>query len=83
MTFAIIHNREVGKLDFNELRQDSLDTCTKDNNKEFLIVSFDDIPSFFENVNFEYFNGKRFFNNNEIIDLINSLDNWKKNDITQ
>ena len=76
ITFTIIHNREVEKLDFSELQQDNVNTCSRDNNEEFLIISFDGIPSFLEAVNFEYFEGKRFFNNDEIIELINSLDNW-------
>jgi hypothetical protein len=82
ITYAIIHNREVDKLDFSELMQDSINTCSKDNNGEYSIISFTGLPSFFEKVNFEYFEEKRFFNNNEIIALINRLENWITNDIT-
>ena len=77
MTFTIIHNREAHKLDFNELRQDDLNACSKDNNEEYIIISFDLIPSFFDAINFEEYNGKKYFNNEEFITLLSTLDNFK------
>lgn len=80
ITYAIIHIREVEKLDFSELQQDNFETCSKDKNEEFIIISFGLFPSFFEIVNFEYFDGKRFFTDNEMIELINTLENWMQED---
>lgn len=71
--YAVIKIEELPKIDFSELLQDSADTCMTSINGEKKLVSFDKVPSFMMDVNWDPIFGRYFFTEDEVGNFPNVL----------
>ena len=83
MNYGIIKIEELSKLDFSELNQTSAETCRYSLDRKFLIISFKNNPSFFNEINFENILGKELFTAEQVLafpDLLPKevISNWIK-----